>query len=259
MPSDRTAEPWPQTTYRGFSGPAQPPAAPRRRWPLILGAGAAAAIVLGVGAGLLVRPDIDNTEAAAARGPGVPIEVAKPPPPEPLRSAGKLEVLSPEQAAAARAQAPRVQAVEPPPSPAPEAAYTPPAPPPLPRVSGGAPLAATPPRMQPQPPQGLAERDPCATGSPAEQMVCADPRLAEADRELNRAYRRALAAGVSPGFLRSEQRDWLGIREEAARRSPRAVANIYAQRIDELNAMADDARRDRGYDDDRPDDGLGGY
>lgn len=252
MPSDRPAEPWPEATYRGFSEPRQPDPPPRRRWPLILGVGAAAAIVLGVGAGLLMRPHIDNADVAGSPAPRVPIEVAKPPPPEPLHSAGKLEVLSPDQAAAARAQAPQAPAAEPAAGAAPpQPAYTPPAPPPLPRVAGGAPLAVPPPRGQ-----GFVAGGPCATGSPAEQLVCADPRLAEADRELNLAYRRALTAGVPPGFLRSEQRDWLGVREDAARRSPRAVARVYAQRIDELNAMADDARRDRGgYDDE--DDGPG--
>jgi uncharacterized protein YecT (DUF1311 family) len=254
MPSDRSAEPWPEATYRGFSGPAQPAAPPRRRWPILLAGGTAAAILLGVGAGLLIRPNLDNTDAAESRTlPGVPIEVAKPPPPEPLHSTGKLEVLSPEQAAIARAQAPQAPppAVEP--APPPQAAYMPAPPPPLPRVASAPPLAM--PAPQPAPQAFAAARGPCAAGSPAEQMVCADPRLAEADRELNRAYRRALAAGVPQGFLRSEQRDWLGIREDAARRSPRAVANIYAQRIDELNSMADDARRDRGGDDE--DDGPG--
>jgi uncharacterized protein YecT (DUF1311 family) len=253
MPSDRSAEPWPDATYNGFSGPTQPEPPPRRRWPLILGAGAAAAIVLGVGAGLLIRPNLDNTDFAETKAPRVAIEVARPPPPEPVHADGKLQVLSPDQIAAARAQAPPPPTAEPAPTPAPQESYMPPAPPPLPRVSGGAPLAVPPARAQ-----GFAGGGPCAVGTPAEQMVCADPRLAEADRALNRAYRRALAAGVPQGFLRSEQRDWLGVREDAARRSPRAVASVYAQRIDELNAMADDARRDRGgYDD--GDEGPGGY
>jgi uncharacterized protein YecT (DUF1311 family) len=251
MPSDHSAEPWPETTYRGFSGPTQPGPPRPRRWPWVLGIGTAAAIVLGVGAGLLVRPHIDNTDAAETKAPGVPIEVAKPPPPEAMHSNGKLEVLSPEQAAAARAQAPQLvptpqpPLIQPPAAAPPPSIYVPAPPPPLPRVSGGAPLNVPPPQ------QGYAARGACAAGSPAEQMVCADPRLADSDRELNRAYRRALAAGVPPAVLRSEQRDWLGIREEAARRSPRAVANVYAQRIDELNSMADDAARDRGDDDDQ--------
>jgi uncharacterized protein len=73
-------------------------------------------------------------------------------------------------------------------------------------------------------------------------MVCADPELAAADRRLNRAYERAIQAGVPRRYLRAEQDDWLSIREQAARRSPRAVANIYDQRIAELNDMAVEAQ-----------------
>jgi uncharacterized protein YecT (DUF1311 family) len=222
----------------------------------LLAAGAGAAIVLGVGAGLLVRPNIDNTDAAGAKGPAVPIEVTRPPP-EPV-PAGKLQVLPPGAEAAARA-AP----VETYPAPA-QQVEVPGPPPPLPRVEGSVPAPfarypslAPPPAVRAgplsAPPPGRVA-DACAAGSPAEQMVCADPRLAAADRDLDRAYRRAMAAGVSPQMLRSEQRDWLAIREDAARRSPRAVANIYAQRIDELNAMADDARERGGGEDEGPGD-----
>jgi len=41
--------------------------------------------------------------------------------------------------------------------------------------------------------------------------------------------------------LRDEQQDWLAIREDAARRSPFAVRRLYEQRIDELNALVEDA------------------
>jgi uncharacterized protein len=40
-------------------------------------------------------------------------------------------------------------------------------------------------------------------------------------------------------MLRDEQDDWLAIRESAARYSRSAVADVYRQRIRELNAMAD--------------------
>jgi len=72
-------------------------------------------------------------------------------------------------------------------------------------------------------------------------MVCADPALASADRQMARAYQRALRAGAAPGELRQEQRDWMAIREDAARQSPRALAQIYDQRIQELNQIADRA------------------
>jgi uncharacterized protein YecT (DUF1311 family) len=73
----------------------------------------------------------------------------------------------------------------------------------------------------------------------AEQMVCQDPSLAAADRRLARAFRRATDAGVPYEALRGEQDDWISIREAAARRSPEAVASIYDQRIEELEAMAE--------------------
>jgi uncharacterized protein len=74
--------------------------------------------------------------------------------------------------------------------------------------------------------------------TPSQQMICSDPRLAEADRRMSRAYEAALAAGAQQEDLRSEQADWLSIREDAARRSKRAVMNIYEQRTEELEALA---------------------
>jgi uncharacterized protein YecT (DUF1311 family) len=75
--------------------------------------------------------------------------------------------------------------------------------------------------------------------SRAEDMVCADAGLAQADRVLERSYERAVAFGVPRRMLRDEQDDWLAIRENAARYSRSAVADVYRQRIRELNAMAD--------------------
>jgi uncharacterized protein len=72
-------------------------------------------------------------------------------------------------------------------------------------------------------------------------MVCSDPGLAAADREMARAYRRAIDAGMDPADLRQEQQDWRAVREVAARQSRRSVAEIYDQRIHELDRMATDA------------------
>jgi uncharacterized protein len=71
-------------------------------------------------------------------------------------------------------------------------------------------------------------------------MVCGDPRLAAADQQMSRAYAAALAAGEPEEELRSEQADWLEIREDAARYSNRAVLNIYEQRTRELEALTED-------------------
>ena len=69
--------------------------------------------------------------------------------------------------------------------------------------------------------------------------MCSDPALAAADRQMARAFQRALRAGVPYDQLRAEQNDWLDIRDDAARRSPRALSAVYDQRIEELNEMAD--------------------
>jgi uncharacterized protein len=73
-------------------------------------------------------------------------------------------------------------------------------------------------------------------------MVCEDPVLSSADWRLQQAYDRAMRSGAMPARdLRDEQQDWLAIREDAARRSPFAVRRLYEQRIDELNALVEDA------------------
>ncbi|HEV2532697.1 lysozyme inhibitor LprI family protein [Phenylobacterium sp.] len=202
-----------------------------------LAIGAGVAIAAGLAFGLWARPDLgkDPTAAAERTAPPVPIEIGKPAP-EALGSAGKLEVLSPDQAAAARANS-----AAPP-------AYIPAPPPPLPQVTGPSSQTSY---GQPAPPPAIQQAptraglDCSGARSPAEAMVCQDPDLAAADREMSRAYRRVLQSGaVPPGQVRADQRDWLSIREDAARHSRRAVAQIYQQRIDELNAMADG--RDEG-------------
>lgn len=79
----------------------------------------------------------------------------------------------------------------------------------------------------------------CAdAASYAEEMVCAEPRLAAADRRLREAYDRALDAGASPRRLDRQQGRWLHAREEAAREGPRALAWVYEARITELEDMA---------------------
>nr|MEA2799725.1 hypothetical protein [Phenylobacterium sp.] len=101
---------------------------------------------------------------------------------------------------------------------------------------------------EPAPPPAQARLQPgfdCASArSAAQQMVCGDPELAAADQRMNRAYRAALDAGAPEDQLRSEQQDWLGIREDAARHSRRAVASIYEQRIEDLRRWRTDAAAD---------------
>ena len=241
MTTDPAGQPWDGTTYRGFSGPA-PDAAPAprrpRRWPMsrILALGVGGAVALGLLLGVWAKPNLSRPGAAApmravtATEDNTParmdIEVNALPPPPVVKSAGRLDVLPPGPAQAAPRPPPFLAGL---PAEPPQSAPTSPRPA---QVGAPAPLAA---------PQ-IAAADGCQTvHGRAAQMVCADPELSAADRELNQAYRRALRSGVSPEQLRAEQRDWLAIRDDAALRSPRAVASVYDQRIDELNQIADDA------------------
>ena len=71
-------------------------------------------------------------------------------------------------------------------------------------------------------------------------MVCADPVVASADRDLKQAYQNAQAAGAPAERLRADEIDWLLFRDSAARRSPAELALAYRQRIDQLNRLADE-------------------
>jgi uncharacterized protein YecT (DUF1311 family) len=224
--SDR-ADPWTGTTYNGFAGAAELPPQPARgpiprlSRNLLLG-GVAAAVGLGLVFGIAARPNLGQhalkpapmQPAARSSTDVLDIEVTKPvvlPAPKPT---GRLEVLPPDLARAA------------------------------PRMAAAAPiLPVAPPRIAPRP-VADAGFDCRSAGSPADQMVCADPGLSRADRRLQLAYERALQTGAMPRRgLRDEQQDWLAIREDAALRSPEALRSVYEQRIDELNALARDGPR----------------
>ncbi|MDB5448581.1 MAG: hypothetical protein JWQ97_3898, partial [Phenylobacterium sp.] len=182
---------------------------------------------------------------AAPSADQVPIAVT-PPPPETAapRALGRLEVLPPEMAQAARMSV-RPPATPAPPqiaslTPVPEVAPARPAPTaPAPVVSPPEPAVADGPALTPAAPPAPRASFDCATARPgAEEAVCSDAGLAAADRQLARAYRRAMRSGVDPADLRQEQRDWMAIREDAAHRSRHALASVYDQRIAELDEMA---------------------
>jgi len=208
------ADPWAGTTYNGFAGLAElPPPAPSRpriSRNLLLG-GVAAAAALGVVLGFVARPDLAPPAVRApmqpaARTSTLAIEVNKPVILPAPKATGRLEVLPPDLAARST---PR--------------------------------MAATAQRTEPRPVPDAAS-DCRGAGSAAEQMVCEDPALSGADWRLQQAYDRAMRSGAMPARdLRDEQQDWLAIREDAARRSPFAVRRLYEQRIDELNALVEDA------------------
>lgn len=88
----------------------------------------------------------------------------------------------------------------------------------------------------------LAKAAPCASPDPGEALVCADPRLGQRDRQLQRAFRDAEAAGVPAAALRRQQERWRQARAAAARDGSWAVEDVYVARIAELNDLARDAR-----------------
>jgi hypothetical protein len=86
----------------------------------------------------------------------------------------------------------------------------------------------------------------CASHDPGAALVCSDPSLGAADRQLARAYQGARAAGVPDAQLQRQQQRWLAARSAAAREAPWAVHDVYLARIAELNGQAHDAHGD-GY------------
>lgn len=112
------------------------------------------------------------------------------------------------------------------------------APPPKPKP----PVTKRPPPVG-QGPLRVARNDACASSDPGQAVVCADRRLGARDRQLQRAYRDAEAAGVPASALQRQQARWLQARAAAAREAPWAVEDVYEARISELNDLTRDARR----------------
>lgn len=215
-------------------------------------AGVALLVVLAVGAGFaLTRGGWTSKELAPppATTPALRTDLAPPPP-----SAGTNDVaVAPEAPGPALAPSKPVQEDRARPvSPAPPAVHLAQVarPPPRfvdPEVSSNASVilpapVAVAPAAEPQPPPAPIRPSFDCQGAltRAQQMVCSDPRLAAADRRMSQAYAAALAAGPAYDELRSEQADWVAIREDAARYSNRAVLNIYEQRTRELEALTED-------------------
>jgi uncharacterized protein YecT (DUF1311 family) len=86
----------------------------------------------------------------------------------------------------------------------------------------------------------------CANRDPGQALVCADPSLGAADRQLTRAYQDARNAGVPDVQLQRQQQRWLAARSAAAREAPWAVHDVYLARIAELTGQAREAHGD-GY------------
>jgi hypothetical protein len=107
-------------------------------------------------------------------------------------------------------------------------------------------LAPAPPPPAPRPAGLMKVSARCAQRDPGEALVCADPNLGAAERQLTRAYQGARAAGVPDAQLQRQQQQWLAARSAAAREAPWAVHDVYMARIAELNGLAREAHGD-GY------------
>ena len=207
--------------------PDRPPPAkdapPRRRRSWLI-PGLLVVLVAGAGLAYLALPVLGMDPDPQPSGAGqmkILVNPEKPPPP--VKSAGpRMEVLAPgmAEAAAPPAAAALPEAETPPPAEGEEVAVLPPP-------------NETATSAEPRPSFDCAK-----AASLAQDMVCGDVGLAAADRRMARAYQKALAAGVSPDELRSEQADWREIREDAAQHSATALGQVYAQRIQELEDMA---------------------
>lgn len=235
----------PDDDWHNDPAPFAPADPSRRRRAGMIAMGSAAVLAAFAGGYLVARTDPpvsaeagSGTSEAAAMAAARPmnIQVAEVAPlPVPSVGGEKLEVLPSDAGAATpgpvRAPAPKRAG----PALAPDA--TPPA-------KAEAPLgqdavATGPPPSEPSPAVRRRSYDCADQPSAARAMVCRDAGLARMDQRMKQAYAAALAAGVPEEELAAEQEDWLSIREEAARYSRRSVANIYRQRIDELESMSE--------------------
>jgi uncharacterized protein YecT (DUF1311 family) len=210
---------------------------PRRPAYVLPVVGAACLCLMGLTLGVVARPRL----AAISAPKPAPMRPVSPQPDAQMPGAQmKVMVLAPALAPvpAAAPRADRLDVLPASQRPGASVASAPPTPrlSPL-KVSPPAPTATDPVIADSPPARPRADADCSGAHSAAEAMVCADPDLARADRRLTRAYRAAARSGVPLGQLRAEQDDWLAIREDAAQRSPRAVAQIYDQRIEELESM----------------------
>ncbi|THD81988.1 MAG: hypothetical protein E7812_04065 [Phenylobacterium sp.] len=87
-----------------------------------------------------------------------------------------------------------------------------------------------------------AEAQACgAAPTPADQTICAQPRLRRLQAELRQAYAEALKAHQDRALLREHELAWREARNTVT--DPMELARIYAQRIEKLKAATADAAR----------------
>lgn len=230
--------PPPASEAAASSQPRTEPGARRSRWP---GAGFAAGVTVGVAvgwwAGTAREPSRPPSPPAAAALPAVALQ--SPPSPAPVAPIAEPEPAAQDAAAELAAAAP------------PSMPETGASSPDTPNVAQDATAIVTAP-AEPEPAAmkpasqvarlaGGAARDCAAEPTPADQAICADPRLQHLQRRLRLAYAEALAAHEDRALLRQRQLAWRTARNTIS--EPDRLAQAYEQRIRKLNAATAAARR----------------
>ncbi|MGE5501327.1 MAG: lysozyme inhibitor LprI family protein, partial [Ignavibacteriales bacterium] len=202
--------------------------APRRPSKGVITAGLAAAIVLGIAGGLAMKPRLNDQ----ALGKQTQNHRVVPIPKEP----SSLGIVVDRTVTAVTQPPPLPVTPVGPQAPAP---YPEPAVAAEPRQPGSAPVIVGSIPERTRAPTPVRPAFDCRLArSTADRLVCVDPRLAAADRRMERAYQHALDVGVPEPVLRRQQEAWLNARDEAAREGPEALADTYGKRIAELQGMA---------------------
>jgi hypothetical protein len=208
----------------------QPPRGPRRPGAAVITAGLAVALVLGIAGGFAMKPRLNDQALGKKVENHRVVEIPKEP--------SGLGIVVDRTVTAITQPAPLPVTPAPPDESDPAVAAQP---------KDSAPTLEAPspvvvgsiPERTPPTPSGPRPSFNCAYArSGAERMICGDAQLASLDRQMSRAYRRALDAGVPRRILDRQQAVWMSARERAARDGPEAVADVYGQRIAELEGLA---------------------
>jgi hypothetical protein len=101
------------------------------------------------------------------------------------------------------------------------------------------------PIVQPAPerPAAAVARGCAGQPTPADRVICGDPKLRRLQGELRQAYAEALAAHEDRTLLRERQLTWRDARNTVS--DPTRLAQLYEERIRKLNAATAEALRER--------------
>lgn len=107
-----------------------------------------------------------------------------------------------------------------------------------PTIVASRPSKPIPPR--PKPVKTAAAPDPCRSLPTADRLVCTSPALKAQHSRMRAAYESALENGANPLAIDQAQARWRA--QRSAARTPKDLSDLYAKRIAELKAAAEEAR-----------------